>query len=67
MSLPKAPQKGQIYRVKNPKTGRETCLKATGKVGFGKYKIVSCKEAKNADKNPHVQNAEVWVAGHGWK
>ncbi len=42
--LPKNPVKGKIYTKKNPKTGKTTCFKATGKKGFGKYKITKCKK-----------------------
>lgn len=36
--LPKNPKKGQEYTIKT-KTGRKVTFKATGKSGFGKYKI----------------------------
>ena len=71
MALPKNPVKGQIYKVRNPKTGRETCFKATGKKGFGKWKIVSCKNLEQANKmaetNPRIQTGNAWVPGIGWR
>ena len=36
--LPKHPKKGSIYKIKV--RGRTVKFKATGKKGFGKYKIV---------------------------
>lgn len=70
MSLPKNPVKGQIYITKNPHTGRDTCFIATGKQGFGKFRIVKCPKgqetSKMAEKNPRVQSSEVWVPGSGW-
>jgi len=36
--LPKTPKKGRIYKIKV--RGRIVKFRATGKKGFGKYKIV---------------------------
>lgn len=41
--LPKIPIKGELYQrtVNNPKIGKRlVTFKATGKEGFGKYKII---------------------------
>lgn len=48
--LPENPKKGVEYEkiVEHPKTGnkRAVTFKATGKSGFGKYKITSNKKKK---------------------
>ena len=38
--LPKNPRKGTVYRIKTKRGYR--CFKATGKEGFGKFKLVKC-------------------------
>ena len=46
--LPKNPKKGSKYDmiVKNPKSGRRRItFKATGKIGFGKWKFTANKKA----------------------
>lgn len=42
MALPKNPVPGKIYRKKDPKTKKTVCFMATGKKGFGAWKIVKC-------------------------
>jgi len=50
MPLPKNPTAGRVYRVTNPKTGRVTCFLATGKTGFGKWRIVPCQKTGRGRK-----------------
>ena len=47
MALPKNPKKGKIYSVRNPKTKKMTCFLATGKRGFGKYRVIKCPKRKS--------------------
>ena len=42
--LPKSPRKGKEYEIIN-KNGRRITFKATGKEGFGKWRILSNEEA----------------------
>jgi len=63
--LPKNPIKGKVYQVKNPKTGKMTCLKATGKTGFGKFCIVKCGESC-PPSNPRVPAGSNFLPGVGW-
>jgi len=63
--LPKNPVKGKVYQTKNPKTGRMTCFKATGKIGFGKFRIVKCGES-SLSTNPRVPAGSNFLPGIGW-
>jgi len=44
MTLPKNPRKGQTATI--TRKGRKITFKATGKKGFGKWKIISNKKAR---------------------
>jgi len=64
--LPKNPVKGKKYKLLNPKTKRTTCFIATGKPGFGKFKICKCSEPGSKVVNPRVPQGSNFHPSVGW-
>jgi len=63
--LPKNPVKGKVYSIINPKTKRKTCFLATGKTGFGKFRIVKCAETNRA-AGSRIPAGDNYLPGVGW-